>query len=513
MVYLAKNRPTHNPYNFNRRSVFQEPHCCLGHGAAILMEERKEEAPARRQPPQTWRDRLLLFYGERHLHPAPSGRVAPTPSFAPLAPGSRCEVIVSNDYIVETTKEGGEAHRGRFSDTMLMTREEGAFLRGVVRSYDKDGYVIQYADGPYRRSDTTAPPPGYVPESWWVLSNVALKTSLGDCTFRDVPSSLVTADVALARDDVPKGMLALVTVQLVCSLWWHAYTASAAQKGTRGPNRIIYRLVGPWPFCEDYRPQAYRLLTYQFIHGSWLHLVANALTQLVFGVPMELAHGTFKVLAVHGAGVVAGALTCAVCDSYALVIGASGGAYALMGAHVGAIFKDWDWLKNGVFDRQTRLAVFAAILAADVLQWALTREPGTSYAAHVGGAAAGVLLGVVVLRRRPARNRSDFMRRLGRPAVLAALLLTAALYAFGLAWYAAVYPPRPLSRGWYDAYEFGTRPCCHQAWFCGVAPTDALTCDWGRDGTWALTFEGTVLGGCGAIEAALAGANATNVTM
>ena len=150
-----------------------------------------------------------------------------------------------------------------------------------------------------------------------------------------------------------------------------------------------------------------------------------------------------------------------------------------------------------------------------MLQWALTREAGVSYASHVGGAAAGLLLGVVILRRRPARSNSDFMRRLGRPAVLLALILSVFLFAFGITWYAAVYPPRPLSRGWYDSYNFGVRPCCHQAWFCDVEPTDALTCEFREsDATWALASRGEVLGGCGSIEAALLPANATaNVTV
>ena len=67
---------------------------------------------------------------------------------------------------------------------------------------------------------------------------------------------------------------------------------------------------------------------------------------------------------VHGAGVVAGALACCVCDPYAVVVGASGGAYALMGAHVGAIFKDWDRLKHGVLDRNARLGIFLLLLCA-----------------------------------------------------------------------------------------------------------------------------------------------------
>ena len=90
------------------------------------------------------------------------------------------------------------------------------------------------------------------------------------------------------------------------------------------------------------------------------------------------------------------------------------------------------------------------------------------------------------------------------------------LFVFGLVWYSTVYPPRPLSRGWYDSYNFGVRPCCHQAWFCDVEPTDALTCEFQEsDATWALSLDGgEVLGGCGSIEAALRSANATaNVTV
>ena len=89
------------------------------------------------------------------------------------------------------------------------------------------------------------------------------------------------------------------------------------------------------------------------------------------------------------------------------------------------------------------------------------------------------------------------------------------LFVFGLVWYSTVYPPRPLSRGWYDSYNFGVRPCCHQAWFCDVEPTDALTCEFREsDATWALAARGEVLGGCGSIEAALRPANATaNVTV
>ena len=48
-----------------------------------------------------------------------------------------------------------------------------------------------------------------------------------------------------------------------------------------------------------------------------------------------------------------------------------------------------------------------------------------------------------------------------------------------------------------------------------LEPTDALTCEFQEsDATWALASDGEVLGGCGALAAALRSANATtNVTV
>ena len=103
------------------------------------MEESKEEP---RRTHRSWRDRLLLFYGERHLEEKRGSRVAPAPVWAPLATGSRCEVVVAADYVVETTQEE-ETHRGRFSDKMLMSRDQGGFIRGIVEGYSTDGYDIR----------------------------------------------------------------------------------------------------------------------------------------------------------------------------------------------------------------------------------------------------------------------------------------------------------------------------------------------------------------------------------
>ena len=70
--------------------------------------------------------------------------------------------------------------------------------------------------------------------------------------------------------------------------------------------------------------------------GSWWHLIFNLLVQLVVGLPLEMVHGSCRVLTVYMAGVLAGSLGTSVCDAgrQVYLVGASGGVYALLAAHI-----------------------------------------------------------------------------------------------------------------------------------------------------------------------------------
>ena len=86
--------------------------------------------------------------------------------------------------------------------------------------------------------------------------------------------------------------------------------------------------------------------------------------------------------------------------------------------------------------------------------------------------------GVVTVRANPSRRKNATLSRLKRPAFLLALVAYASFLAFGVAWYAAVWPPRPISRAWYDNRDRAHRPCCFQVFECGEDPADFedLTC-------------------------------------
>jgi len=526
--------------------------------ATALLEEAEEvhgepwaaptpPATPRRRQCRSWLEWMQLLYSERHLHPARRGSgVAPAP--AALAPFTPCDVAVSRAFVLETTTTAADGDRvvtrGRFAKATLDLWPKGAFLRGVVEfseSEPVDGavaYAVTYADGPYGVDDASSPPPGHPrtappPPGGARRSAIRIRAPLRAKTaagatrtvrLRHVPAAAVSVDTPAAAPRLhrPVAIVTLTLVQAACALWWRRYGRAGALALARtrrsgdapGPRSLFYRLVGRWPACGDARPQVWRLLSYQLVHTSWLHLGANAFVQVLFGIPMELTHGAAPVLAIYLAGVLAGALLCCVADSYAVVVGASGGSYALLGAHVGAIYKDWDRLAHGAIPRTWRLAVFALITASDVAQWALTREADVSYASHLGGSATGLLLGVLVLRRRPARRKNALLRRLRRPAYALAAAAYASSVAFGLSWYAAVWPPRPLSRSWYDGGGArSTRPCCIQVFDCGLDPRDfaRLECDFSA-GSRAYRVVGpgrAAYATCGALESYRRARNAT----
>ncbi|XP_036197737.1 rhomboid-related protein 3 isoform X4 [Myotis myotis] len=85
------------------------------------------------------------------------------------------------------------------------------------------------------------------------------------------------------------------------------------------------------------RAQAWRYLTYIFMHAGIEHLGLNVVLQLLVGVPLEMVHGATRIGLVYVAGVVAGSLAVSVADMTAPVVGSSGGVYALVSAHLANI--------------------------------------------------------------------------------------------------------------------------------------------------------------------------------
>lgn len=118
---------------------------------------------------------------------------------------------------------------------------------------------------------------------------------------------------------------------------------------------LVFLWVGADPpedsllvYRPDQRLQLWRFLSYALLHASWLHLGYNVLTQLLFGVPLELVHGSLRTGVIYMAGVLAGSLGTSVVDSEVFLVGASGGVYALLAAQLASLLLNFGQMRHGV---------------------------------------------------------------------------------------------------------------------------------------------------------------------
>lgn len=149
------------------------------------------------------------------------------------------------------------------------------------------------------------------------------------------------------------------------------------------------------------------LITSQFLHGGWLHLIGNMLFLWVFGDNIEATLGHFLYLVFYlAAGVVAG-LAQVFFSAGSLIpsIGASGAIAGVLGAYIvlfpgsrirtlvvlyfatvtriSAIFFLGIWFVMQFFSGITSLGVETA------------QTGGVAYWAHIGGFVVGALVGLV----------------------------------------------------------------------------------------------------------------------
>ncbi len=127
-------------------------------------------------------------------------------------------------------------------------------------------------------------------------------------------------------------------------------------------------------------------------------------------------------------GVISGSLATSVTDPDVYLAGASGGVYAIIAAHLANVVFNWSEMEFPGL----RLAAFLLLAAVDTGVGVYYRyfagvDTRVSYAAHLAGAVAGLLLGVVVLRNLRVRHWE-------RAVWWLSLLLFLGLFLAGIVW-------------------------------------------------------------------------------
>lgn len=183
--------------------------------------------------------------------------------------------------------------------------------------------------------------------------------------------------------------------------------------------------------------EPWRLLTVALVHGSPLHLLFNLFALDLGARLVQRLYGTQRLALWYLLGVVGASLASAIWTPQIPSVGASGGVFALFGVALGA-----EWAHRPLVERGVRaaLAQIGGLIAINLV-FGLGLNVvggGIDNAAHLGGLALGLLLGVLVPPTRAESMRSRWAGVIsggaGREQVYIALVAIGLLLIF-LNWY------------------------------------------------------------------------------
>lgn len=153
--------------------------------------------------------------------------------------------------------------------------------------------------------------------------------------------------------------------------------------------------------------QPWRFLTYSFLHADAMHLTSNMIIFLLVAPMLELGHDSIRPAVIYIVGCILGALLSGIVAPGVYLVGASGGCYALVLAHIANIIINGD-----IMDKKAmalRLVILTPMVGAclwdaylAVQRWTNKDKymggGGVSYAAHVAGGFTGLFFGTFILR-------------------------------------------------------------------------------------------------------------------
>jgi len=178
-----------------------------------------------------------------------------------------------------------------------------------------------------------------------------------------------------------------------------------------GANYGPYTLSGQW----------WRLLTYMFVHGGFLHIAFNMWCLWDLGALAESLYGRWTYLAVYLVTGVAGGVASIGWDPSRLSVGASGAIFGIAGALAASFYLGEFSLPSVAVRGTLRSLVF--FIGFNVLFGSLF--PGIDNACHAGGLLSGLSLGAVIARLAPHHDRP--VQRIGAILFVALLVCGSAL--------------------------------------------------------------------------------------
>lgn len=149
---------------------------------------------------------------------------------------------------------------------------------------------------------------------------------------------------------------------------------------------LVPERVAQWPL-----PEFWRLVTYLFLHGGFLHLLFNLFALWMFGMPVESQWGGGEFLKYYFLCGLGAALTSVALDPHSTIpiIGASGPVYGLLVAFAMLYPDAVVYLYFLIPVKAAHMAILFGIV--EFFMGASHATPGVARFAHLGGMVTGYL--------------------------------------------------------------------------------------------------------------------------
>ena len=187
------------------------------------------------------------------------------------------------------------------------------------------------------------------------------------------------------------------------------------------------------------REQLWRWFTYSLMHSNIQHIASNLVMLVILTAPLEMVHGSWRVMILYVIGAFAGSLGSSVFDPSANVVGASGACYMYLGAWCADMASNFD-TKDSVWACCNGGVCFSVNTAGKYIQtivvaiWVFadlgmqvynryTTESNVSFAGHFCGFGAGVAFGTFILKNESQTATELYLRWSGISVYLAGMIL------------------------------------------------------------------------------------------
>jgi len=240
------------------------------------------------------------------------------------------------------------------------------------------------------------------------------------------------------RDANPTRRTPLLTLTLIvaCFVVFAYELGRLADGGMAGLERFVTEwgvvpaeLVDAWSSGGWLSGESLTLVTSQFLHGDWLHILGNMLFLWIFGNNIEDRFGRLRFLSFYLAGgIVAGLAQVAIApESTIPTVGASGAIAATLGAYLvlfpraritSLVFLGFFYQLINVPAVVVLAFWFLLQLVDGIASLGIQEETGgVAFFAHIGGFVFGVLVALLVAVRARASGAGRAGR--GGPAPVA----------------------------------------------------------------------------------------------